>query len=317
VLDFSKIEAGKFEFERIPFSLEGTIDDLAKLMRFRAQGKGLTLNYNVAPDLPGAVMGDPGRIRQVLLNLAGNAIKFTESGEVTIGASLDSKSGEELRVHFTVSDTGIGISPEKRELIFEPFTQAENSTTRRFGGTGLGLTISSRLVKLMGGSIWVEDGPNGQGSRFHFTTLLGAARHIPAAEEDVVKRVSEGPLKILLAEDNPVNQLVATRVLEGQGHFVSLARNGREAIDALSTEAFDVVLMDLEMPVMDGIQATQSIRESEQVSGKHIPIIAMTANALKSDELRCYAAGMDAYVAKPVNTETLLQAIDNLVYQSV
>ncbi|MDQ2775323.1 MAG: ATP-binding protein [Acidobacteriota bacterium] len=316
VLDFSKIEAGKLEFESIPFALEGTIGDLAKLMRFRAQEKGLTLNYSVGPDLPRAVTGDPGRIRQVLLNLVGNAIKFTESGEVTIGASLESKSGEDLRVHFTVSDTGIGISPDKRGVIFEPFTQAENSTTRRFGGTGLGLTISSRLVKLMGGNIWVEDGPGGKGTTFHFTTLLGAARHIPAAQ-DVAKRVSEGPLKILLAEDNPVNQLVAIRVLERQGHTVSLTRNGREAVDALSIEVFDVVLMDLEMPVMDGIQATQSIRESERVSGKHIPIIAMTANALKSDEIRCYAAGMDAYVSKPVNTETLLRAIDNLVCQPV
>ncbi len=316
VLDFSKIEAGKLDFENIPFALEETIRDLAKLMRFRAHEKGLTLNYNIASGLPKAVRGDPGRLRQVLLNLVGNAIKFTEFGEVSINASLESQTGEELLAHFTISDTGIGIPAEKRVVIFEPFAQAEDSTTRRFGGTGLGLAISSRLVTLMGGTIWVEDGPNGKGSAFHFTTPLGTAPDVPTVQVRS-RPASEVHLKILLVEDNAVNQLVAIRVLERQGHSVSLARNGREAVDALASEVFDLILMDLEMPVMDGIRATQIIRAEEQISGKHIPIIAMTANALKTDEIRCYAAGMDAYVSKPINVNTLLQAIENLACEPV
>ena len=308
VLDFSKIEAGKLQLECISFALGDALDDLAKLIRFRAQEKGLAFSYSIAHSIPNRVSGDPGRLRQVLLNLVGNAIKFTDVGEVAVRAELESSNDRTVVVHFTVTDTGIGIPPEKRQMIFEPFTQAEDSTTRRFGGTGLGLAISSRLVNLMGGEIWVETGPGGVGSEFHFTTIFQPASMTEAVLEQQTP-ISGARLKILLAEDNPVNQLVAVRILERYGHSVALARNGKEAVSAVLADNFDLVLMDLEMPEMDGIEAAQTIRSHQQGTGKRVPIVAMTANALKSDEERCLAAGMDGFITKPVNVAKLLGVI--------
>jgi CheY-like chemotaxis protein len=264
-------------------------------------------------------MGDPARLRQVLLNLVGNALKFTEEGGVLIETDVEASSGEQVTVHFRVTDTGIGIAPKKRELIFDPFTQAEDSTTRRFGGTGLGLAISSQLVKLMGGRIWVTDGPGGLGSSFHVTVPFEVTGGASAGEKPIAQPVAN-QLNILLAEDNPVNQLVAIRMLERDRHLVRLVRNGLEALEAVEREEFDLVLMDLEMPQMDGLEATRRIRSREAFCAssaenggpRRLPIMAMTANASKSDEARCMGAGMDGFLTKPFTAEKLRLAIENL-----
>jgi PAS domain S-box-containing protein len=310
ILDFSKIEAGKLVIEKIPFTLSETFNDVYRLLRFRAHERGVAFDCVLAERVPPILDGDPGRLRQVLLNLAGNAIKFTDSGQVRLAADVESRSEENITIQFTVSDTGIGVPPDKRQIIFDAFTQAEESTTRRFGGTGLGLAISSRLVKLMGGRIWAEEGPGGIGSTFHFTAKVGIGSVLPRPEV-CVETLLFTPRRLLLAEDNPVNQLVAVRMLERHGHQVTVVRNGKEAIDALAVAgSFDLVLMDLEMPVMDGLEATHLIRAREAKSGGHIPIIAMTANAFATDEQRCLGGGMDAFVSKPVTTAKLLQAIE-------
>jgi PAS domain S-box-containing protein len=319
VLDFSKIEAGKLELESIPFSVGETLDDLAKLMRFRAEEKGLELVCTVGQEVPPVVAGDPGRLRQVLLNLIGNGIKFCHEGYVAVQCALDGRAGDDVVLRFTVTDTGIGVPDEKRKLIFQPFTQAEDSTTRRFGGSGLGLAISARLVELMGGKIWMEDGPGGVGSAFHFTAKLSIAPQVadgpptpgPAQSAAAVR------LRILLVEDNPVNQLVAIRVLEREGHVVTLARNGEEAVAASETGDYQLILMDLEMPVMDGLEATRRIRAREAAAGTRISIIAMTANAMKSDEERCLAAGMDGFISKPMNAAKLLRVVAGAAYTEV
>lgn len=310
VLDFSKIEAGKLELEAIPFHVEDLIEDLVKLMRFRAHEKGLTLDHSITSDVPRLVLGDPGRLRQVLLNLVGNAIKFTDDGGVRIDTSLDSESGEGVRLHLCVTDTGIGIPIEKRQMIFDPFTQAEQSTTRRFGGTGLGLAISSKLVKLMNGRMWIDDGPEGRGTAFHFALQVTAAPEIVDAHNPASAAASIR-LNILLAEDNPVNQVVAVRMLERDGHVVTLARTGLEAAERAAREQFDLVLMDIEMPIMDGLEATRRIRADERQNGRqHVPIMAMTANASKDDEARCLSAGMDGFFTKPFTAEKLRSALE-------
>lgn len=315
VLDFSKIEAGKLELEDIPFAIGDTVDDLMKLMRFRAQEKGLELTCSVSHEVPALLSGDPGRLRQVLLNLVGNGIKFSSAGHVSVCVELESAGDDQVVLHFTVEDTGIGIPLAKRKIIFDPFTQAEDSTTRRFGGSGLGLAISYRLVKLMGGDIWVEEGPNGTGSVFHFTARFSVPEQV--RDETLPERCKlpgAVSLNVLLAEDNPVNQLVAVRLLEREGHSVSLVRNGQEAVEASAVKDYHVLLMDLEMPVMDGLEATRRIRAREAATGKHLPIIAITANAMKADEERCLAAGMDAYISKPMNAAQLLRVLGPYTY---
>jgi signal transduction histidine kinase len=319
ILDFSKIEAGKIELEEIIFSLTDCIEDALKTLRFRANDKGLALVCGVGADVPPVVRGDPGRLRQVILNLVGNAIKFTDQGEVSLMVVVD--VSEEKPLHFIVSDSGVGVAPEKIDVIFDPFNQADASTTRHYGGTGLGLTISRRLVRMMGGRLWVES-ELGAGSRFHFTVRLDA-------ESGAVKESSASPailrsvkvmrdkgdllrgLRILLAEDNRVNQKIATRLLEKRGHDVVLAATGKEALEALAQASFDLVLMDVNMPDMDGIQATIAIREKEKSTGFHQSIIAMTALAMKGDRERCLAAGMDGYLSKPID----LQQLDDVLGQ--
>jgi two-component system sensor histidine kinase/response regulator len=456
ILDFSKIEAGKLEMEAIPFDLRESLGETMKSLSVRAHQKGLELVYDVQPDVPEALIGDPGRIRQVLINLVGNAIKFTEQGEVFINVEEESHEDALTRLHFVVKDTGVGIPKEKQEKIFEAFSQADGSMARKYGGTGLGLTICTKLVTMMGGAIWVESQP-GQGSTFHFTLRLAVqdtpAHHSepfrpeglrdvhalivddnftnrriltgmltrwgmkPAAVEgaraalqaveiakstgrpfplilldgqmpemdgfalaDRIKKDSElvgatimmltsaghlgdaarcrelgisaylvkpirqgelleaicnvlekkpqekGPLvtrhtvredrnrsRVLLVEDNAVNQTLAVRLLEKRGHSVSTAGTGREALAALEKESFDVVLMDIQMPEMDGFEATAAIRAKEKFTGMHIPIIAMTANALKGDQERCLSAGMDAYISKPIRTNELFATIEKVL----
>jgi signal transduction histidine kinase/DNA-binding response OmpR family regulator len=445
ILDFSKIEAGKLEFEHIAFDLEDVTADLMRVMGFRAQQKGLELVQDIRPQIPRALLGDPVRLGQVLTNLIGNAIKFTSAGEVVVTADVASEQAghNETVLHFSVRDTGIGIAPENQQMIFGAFTQADNSTTRKFGGTGLGLAISERLVHMMGGRIWVESDGEGRGSTFHFTArfqlhpepiarreltpasalhdspilvvddnatnrhiltkmlrkwsmrpfaaasgaeaieILAAqkrkgdpvklilldcqmplmdgfetAAHVcdnpelatpiimlrsagnpgdavrrqrsgipvyldkPVRQEDLlnsIRRVlnvqpaSEAGgrgLRILLGEDNPVNQALVLRLMEKAGNSVTIASNGNQVLEELERERFDVVLMDIQMPEMDGLAATGAIRRREFETGSpRVPIIAMTAHAMKGDSEKCLAAGMDAYVSKPVDRAKLFEAI--------
>jgi hypothetical protein len=271
------------------------------------------------------VVGDPDRLRQVLLNLAGNALKFTAHGGVWIVVGVESVTTGSILLRFAVRDTGIGIPVEKREIIFEAFRQADGSTTRKYGGTGLGLAICSQLVRMMGGSIRVES-EVGSGSTFHFTARFSMAAPSPQPAppdpvglrkmlEAVGESDGESPprqvLRILLAEDNPVNQRVAARLLEKRGHQVALAANGREALAWLDRERFDLILMDVQMPELDGIETTAVIREREQREGGRIPIIALTAHAMQGDRERCIGAGMDNYVNKPIDAVKFLEVVES------
>jgi two-component system, sensor histidine kinase and response regulator len=459
ILDFSKIEAGKAELENRPFNLRDTLEGVMRTLALRADEKGLELLCELAPETPELARGDSSRLGQVVLNLVGNAIKFTHEGEVGLKVDVEERDGKDRVLHFVVSDTGIGIPAEKHALIFDPFAQADTSTTRKYGGTGLGLSISTRLIRLMGGKIWLES-EEGKGSRFHFTTRLGlvdtkeievgtpapaevlhgvrvlvvddnrtnlrildgmlkrwemkptlveggeqALLELLAAKEagepyglilldmhmpkmdgfQFVERIRERPelstatimmltsaghrgdaerckalgisayllkpirqselreaiarvlgakeqqgaiplitryslydardpesvLRVLLVEDNPVNQRLATRMLEKRGHRVVLAGNGREALEALAKGSFDLVLMDVQMPEMDGFQATAAIREMERSTGAHLPVVALTAHAIKGDRERCLAAGMDGYLTKPIRPRELDDVLEN------
>jgi CheY-like chemotaxis protein len=462
ILDYSKIEAGKLDFDLIEFRLRDLLGDMLKTLALKAHRKGLELTCDIAADVPEWVIGDPGRLRQILVNLVGNAIKFTQQGEVVVRVALQSQTTDHCHLEFAVVDTGIGIPVEKQAVVFDPFSQADGSTTRRFGGTGLGLTISSRLVALMGGQIGVES-EVGRGSTFHFTAqfakpttpasepparnavnlrglpvlvvddnetnrrvlsgflrmwkmrpkavdsgpaaiaelrcsvtngepyplmlvdqmmpemdgfalveelqkepglapstimmLTSADRQADAArcrnlriaaylvkpvhadelqiaimaalsgairdarssrppqkrsEEPTQAAAAQRPLRILLAEDNPVNQRVALYLLQKAGHSALAVGNGKEALEALQRETFDLALMDIQMPEMDGLEATGAIRAEEARTGRHLPIIAMTAHAIKGDRERCLEAGMDDYVSKPIQAAALLRAIDSI-----
>ena len=457
ILDFSKIEAGRTELERLPFSLRNAVGQTLKSLASRAYQKGLELNYDISAEIPDLLLGDPGKLRQVLINLVGNAIKFTEQGEITITIMQEWEDDQRTRINFCVADTGIGIPAAMHESIFSPFTQVDGSTTRHYGGTGLGLTISRYMVNLMGGEIWVES-TEGQGSSFHFVLILELQTQVPApvipgqdvlrgknafivddnsinrsllqhllkkwhmsiCEADgaasalssltrlrdqgehfdlilidvnmpgrdgwdlaaqiraipsydcchiimmpsagrkgdaercrtlridgyLVKPVVQeeleaimahivsgnaGPperkelitryvindykrrLNILLVEDVDINQKVATKFLEKQGHRVVVANNGREGFERWEQEVFDIVFMDVQMPEMDGYQTTAAIRAKEQGSGRHTPISAMTAYAMKGDAEKCLDSGMDAYITKPIKVEELLMTIEKLV----
>jgi len=454
ILDYSKIEAGKLEIEAIDFNLGDNLGDTIKTLSLRAHEKNLELAYDLQPDVPDAIVGDPGRLRQIILNLVGNAIKFTEKGEVVVYVQVDSRTRGDIDLHFTIVDTGIGIPAEKQTAIFAAFTQADGSMSRVYGGTGLGLTISARLVGFMHGRIWVESEP-GKGSRFHFTAhfglqkspagtvvpkdpttlrdmrvlvvddnatnrqillkmlsnwhanptavdsgaraiialieahglgrtyplilvdaqmpemdgfaLAGSIRKNPewkaatimmlssAGQRGDAKRCRElgvaayltkpvrqrelldailialgtrpageavpslvtrhslrensGHFRILLVEDNAVNQLLAVRLLEKGGHAVAVAGNGKEALATLKKQSFDLILMDVQMPEMDGFEATAAIRDLEKESGKHSPIIAMTAHSMAGDKERCLEAGMDDYISKPIRPEELIELL--------
>jgi light-regulated signal transduction histidine kinase (bacteriophytochrome)/CheY-like chemotaxis protein len=458
ILDFSKIEAGKLDFETIDFMLRDTLDNTTKALGLRAHEKGLELVCDVLPDVPDGLQGDPTRLRQILMNLVGNALKFTATGEVVVKVEVEEENDDDALLHFAVKDTGVGIPLEKQQIIFEAFTQADNSMTRQYGGTGLGLSISSRLVKMMGGKIWVES-EIGRGSTFHFTVRLrmqrGSARKYepvglemlrgltvlivddnatnrrilqemalawqmkptlaergaealtqialasaqgtpfslvlldaqmpemdgftvaeqleqnaqstpppvimltsaglrgdaarcrslgigayltkPIKRSDLLQAVrvvlgSQGGasknspvitvhslrqdrarLRILLVEDNTVNEILATRVLTKRGYEVTVARSGRAALQALESQTPDLVLMDVQMPEMDGFAATAAIRKGELETGKHLPIIAMTAHAMAGDKERCLAAGMDGYVSKPIRAQDLFSVVEQVL----
>jgi CheY-like chemotaxis protein len=454
VLDFSKIEAGKIELNPLPFKLHQIVGDVMKSLSVRAHEKGLELTYRIPAEVPDDLIGDALRLRQVIVNLVNNAIKFTEAGEVSVNVQVEPEAEDVVRLHFSVHDTGIGIAPHLHDLIFDAFTQADGSSTRRFGGTGLGLTICKRLVTLMGGRIWVES-EMGKGSTFSFTVCfhrqhpdlesvagppvslanvrvlivddnstnrlileelttrwnmrpssvdngrqalammqeaadksdpfavvlldvmmpemdgfsvaeqinnqsklsdariiilssfdnkegagrcesLGVSKYLikPVSASDLLEAIvatlggspsiEKAPSgmaaakdeangwQMLLVEDNIVNQRVAAALLEKRGHSVVVANNGKEALEALACQRFDVILMDVQMPVMDGIQATALIRERERQTSDHIPIIAMTAHAMKGDRERFLQAGMDDYIPKPVNMKRLFEIVHRL-----
>ena len=315
ILDFSKIEAGKLELDASPFELRPLLESTLAVVRLTAERKGLRLGLDVDAAVPGAVVGDAGRLRQVLVNLLGNAVKFTEHGDVRVSVQPVGPAGDRLALRFGVRDTGIGIPLDKQDRIFGAFIQADGSTTRKFGGTGLGLAISNRLVALMGGRIEVESAP-GLGSLFHFTVPLGVHAgdlHEEAAVRPRAVSASRPGLRVLLAEDNKVNQRVAQRFLERLGHTVALANDGREAVEQWQQQPFDLVLMDVQMPEMDGFEAVAAIRDAERSRGSRTPVIALTAHAMSGDRERCLAAGMDGYLTKPVKLAQLVAAIDDVV----
>jgi signal transduction histidine kinase/CheY-like chemotaxis protein/HPt (histidine-containing phosphotransfer) domain-containing protein len=314
ILDSSKIEAGAFELDVVDFDLRRVVDDVARLLAPEATAKGITLSATVDPAVPRAVRGDPGRLRQALVNLVGNAVKFTERGAVTVLAEAVSSGADSSVVRFEVRDTGIGISAAARERLFRPFSQGDSSTTRRFGGTGLGLAISRRLVEMMGGRIEVAS-EDGAGSTFSFTVTLGhadvGAVARAAATAEAATSLPEAPLprtprrgRVLVAEDNPVNQKVTVRMLERLGFDADVVGTGQEAAAAVRRERYDAILMDGQMPGMDGYEATSRIRAFEGPV-RHTPVIALTAGAMRGDRERCLAAGMDDYVAKPMSPEQL------------
>ena len=312
ILDLSKVEASQLELERTRFSLNDLLGKVTEMVAVRAHEKGLALVCEIAPEVPRDLVGDPTRLRQVLLNLLGNAIKFTESGEVALRVASDADTSLPATLRFTISDTGIGIPDEKLGTVFERFTQADSSTTRRYGGSGLGLTISKRLVELMGGHIEVKSGV-GHGSVFSFAVPLeiwtGATRQATVS-------VGAGPeaplpaLHVLLVEDSPDNRTITIAYLQDTPYEVEIAENGAIAFEKFTVGHYDLVLMDRQMPVMDGLASTRAIRKWEQANGRSpTPIIALTASALKGDQEKFVAAGCTAFLTKPIKQEVLLQAI--------
>ena len=345
ILDFSKIEAGRLDLECSEFRLRDNLDSSLKPLGLRASEKGLALACQIAPEVPDTLVGDPGRLRQILVNLVGNAIKFTAQGGVVVEVqraltatpSPQRIDTEPVILHVSVRDTGIGIPVEKQQDIFASFTQADGSTTRQYGGMGLGLAITKQLVELMRGQLWVESAVGG-GSTFHFTACFGTqstlgtsvcpgisldykGSSILATDENPVthlpmpltrqpgRKAHEG-LQILLAEDNVVNQRLVVWMLEKEGYRVVVANTGREALAALAQQPFDLVLMDVQMPDLNGFETTAAIRAWEKDSATRLPIIALTAHAMQEDRQRCLAAGMDAYLSKPLQAAALYATID-------
>ena len=312
ILDLSKIEAGRMVLEEIDFELAGAVQAAVEILSVRAREKGLELGYEIAPGTPERLTGDPNRLREILVNLVGNAVKFTARGRVWVRVEPDPAGAGSLR--FSVSDTGIGIAPEKLDLIFEAFTQADSSTSRNYGGTGLGLAISKRMVQLMGGRMWADSVP-GQGSTFYFTARFGAAAEIAA--QSSLEQQAEAPragtlakIRILVADDSEDNRLLVAAYLQDFPCHLEFAEDGRIALDKFCAGDYDLVLMDLQMPVLDGYEAIRRMRGWEEEQGRGMtPIVALTASAIEADLQRALDAGATAWVRKPVRMRTLLEAV--------
>ncbi len=313
ILDVSRIEAGKMVMENAVFRLDKLLEEVEAVVGVKAQEKGLILTMTLAPGVPSALLGDPLRLGQVLINLVGNAVKFTDAGQVEVGIAPVSRQGDKVRLLFSVRDTGIGISPEARAKLFQAFAQGDESMTRKHGGTGLGLAISGSLVALMGGAIDVESEP-GKGSRFSFILEFTERPESEAVEQEDAR--GEGPRprvsargRVLAAEDNEINRQVIREILEGMGLTVDMAANGRQAVEMATAPGagYDAVLMDIQMPVMDGYEATRVIKAAEGL--RELPIIAVTAHAFSSERKRCIEAGMDGYISKPVDPDMLVTAL--------
>lgn len=306
ILDFSKIEAGRLEMEKRPFNLQKVFETVHEIFLPDALSKGLRLEFRYPSDVPVCLTGDEVRIRQVLTNLVGNAIKFTLKGGVFVDIKKTGQSATEVTLRVSVRDTGVGILPEQQQLIFEKFTQADLSTTRKFGGTGLGLSISKQLIEMMGGRIGVHSEPDA-GTTFYFVITLPVSVHCDAGNASApVPHKFSG--RVLLAEDNPVNQLVARKILSGLGFDVEVVENGYLAVEKLRVEPFDLVMLDCQMPVMDGYTAAREIRKLTAPAGE-VPVVAMTAHAMTGDREKCLEAGMSEYISKPVKKEELVKVI--------
>ncbi len=314
ILDLSKVEAGKLDLIPVRFSVRECVQLAVNTLSVRAQEKGLKVHTRIADDVPSELVGDSARLRQVLLNVLGNAVKFTEEGSISLNVAVENAGEEDIGLRLSVADTGIGIPEAQQRRIFDAFAQADGSLTRRHSGVGLGLAISAHLVTLLGGRIWVESSP-GKGSTFYFTVCMKRA---PArAEVEVDSRLDRlaaavdapsghaAPLDVLVAEDDSVNQKVAMVLLEKLGHNPTVVNNGADAVAAAAQVQYDLILMDIQMPGMDGFEATAAIRASEAKSGKHVPIVALTAHAMKGDEERCRQTGMDDYLSKPLSLDAL------------
>ncbi len=317
ILDFSKIEQGKLEMESNQFQLEDVLDHLASLVGLKAREKGIKLNFHIAESVPTALVGDPLRLGQILVNLGNNAVKFTDTGgAINLGIELREESEDQALLHFSVQDTGIGMTKEQQSKLFQAFTQADSSTTRRYGGTGLGLVISKNLTELMDGEIWVQSEPN-YGSTFHFTARFGKQSAQEGVQpENGISDPRDEPLnttaglrgaRILLVEDNEINRELAMELLLSNGMEVAVANNGREALDMLADGDFDGVLMDCQMPVMDGYTASRKIREQERF--RHLPVIAITANTMTGDKEKALAAGMNDHIAKPIRVREMFRTL--------
>ena len=313
ILDLSKIEAGKLELQRIAFNLHEEMDRLRSILNTSAKAKGVELRCEIRPGVPVHVLGDPDRLRQVLLNLSGNAIKFTDCGSVSVSVELENRNGGKFHLRFSVEDTGVGVTAERQARLFQPFVQGDGSNSRKYGGTGLGLAIAKQLVELMGGSIGMASEP-GRGSTFWFTAPfeqaedpagVRAGAQVPPA---AVPRDIGQPGSILVVEDNAINRKIAIRMLEKFGYTADAVSSGNKALRAIENGNYRLVLMDVQMPDMDGFEATAEIRRRE--SATRIPIIAMTANAMPSDREKCVAAGMDDYLSKPVQGAAMKAMIE-------
>jgi two-component system, sensor histidine kinase and response regulator len=315
ILDFSKIEAGKLEFEAIPFDLRESLGEAIQTMSFRAHQKGLELICEVQPDVPESLLGDPGRLRQILVNLIGNGIKFTEHGEILVSVAQQAAEPERICLHFSVTDTGIGIPLDRQAKIFEAFSQADESTTRKFGGTGLGLTISTRLVELMGGRMWVDSEP-GKGSTFQFAAWLGVQKKAVAPVRAEASRLSN--LSVLIVDDNFTNRRVLEGMLLRWGMKPQLVDGAEAAIAAMLTaarsgRAFPIAIVDGQMPGTDGFTLVRQIHGHPEIS--ETTIVMLTSIGQKGDAARCLAAGMDAYVSKPIRAAELFAAIESVVWK--
>ena len=323
ILDFSKIEAGKIEIIETEFDLRDIVEKTVETFTFQTHQKGLKLVCYVDPEIQINLVGDSGRLRQILVNLIGNAIKFTERGEVFVQAEKVKKTDDNIEIKFSVRDTGIGIAPEKMDRLFKSFSQVDGSFARRYGGTGLGLAISKQLAEILGGSIGVES-KEGAGSSFYFTAVFKVkdveGKPYAHIQEEVLKDLSntfldqmKNEIKILLVEDNFINQKLALALLQDEGWKVEAVSSGNKALEAIDSDIFGLILMDVQMPEMDGLETTTIIRRKEKNDDAHIPIIAMTAHVMKGDKERCIEAGMDDYISKPIVAKELLTTIEKVL----
>lgn len=314
ILDFSKIEAGKMKIERVPIHLRDFIKEIVQITSFSTNDKGLSIDFTIDENIPEYILGDPVRVRQILMNYGGNAVKFTDKGSVSFMVELLKSDKDRHEIKFSVKDTGPGIPSQKQKDIFNSFTQGDTSTTRKYGGTGLGLAICRQLAELMNGRVGVES-EVGKGSAFWFRATFQEAQREDAGESFSDSTSTDSPLhsqsrlKILIAEDNQINQIVAKKILEKEGFEVDIVDTGKKAVEAVEKKDYTFVFMDIQMPEMDGYEATRTIREREKNSGKHVPIIALTASAMEKDREKCLNAGMDEYLAKPIEKEEMIRIL--------
>ncbi len=325
LLEFSMVEVGKTVLDKSPFNLNDTLEDSFGTLSMKARLKSLQLNLSIDQDIPHAVIGDQGRLRQILFCLVDNAIKFTQEGEVLISVVLSDKKEDFASFHFSIADKGIGIPKDKQGVVFESFRQGERSSTRKYGGTGVGAAISKKLVELMGGEIWFES-EEGVGTTFHFTIPLqlqakegeGSLEKESGADLDQAASAKEAdpgkPLNLLLAEDNPETQKLVRALLEMEGFSVDIVDNGKHALEMLEKGDYDLLLLDIQMPVMNGCDVAQNIRQGEKGSNRHIPIIGMTAFLIDEDRGKCIKAGMDDYISKPFETQELIRKINRIAF---